>query len=753
MLTRLLSLIVFIGAYIAPAMSAESKDWLTLSGGTAYTLSLDDMGNLTARVPVRMADGAALSEGGVLRVRLHDVSGTLGRTKGLLEAMRPSLEDIPGNRGKSILISVEKGATAYRPGTFNVTLDVDEQKPKGTSHIQTIALTVQVPAPEVRAQPFSVHVVRQLDGSDSVIPSVLEFKELTSQAAARDLSISVLRDTVPPVLADSGKLVIKPSKITLHPGEATEVKVGVDGDFPMGETTGKLEARSPDLAAPLQVAFKVKVTRTIWWAVLATVAGVFVGWLVRVKLKMRLETAAALTAASKLIGDMDEELTRSADPDFAIEVQRIRKGLLDASDGAKPVDVDKATATAREELSKQRKALDDRLAPVASSMQELRELSAEAHRVPSNAAMASQRLGALFGVAEAALQARDAKAAAAALGAALQPLREEYKAALVEDIKQLHRYLSATVDAKPPIPALEQKALEQLVSDVDAARQEAPGGEASTAELRAVWRIWTRWDTRVRLVLAHLAEHASRLLAQAVGELGLPADDKEALALAERIQSTMGNAAIARDMATHPYSASGFETRVLELRQAWVDLLLSKAPALDAKNARQLADQGQWDQLLQSARDVLHRAHGGAVAKGASDAFIVRMARLSSAEAELLGRVPYGLEVARGLQDIGYGAGAGGPPWISRDFGDATSRLPTLSELTGKEEERNQLRLHSASTEALQSVVLAVVLIGGVVALYSDTWVGNLKEVLAIFVLAFGVDLSSEGILTALKKT
>jgi hypothetical protein len=53
----------------------------------------------------------------------------------------------------------------------------------------------------------------------------------------------------------------------------------------------------------------------------------------------------------------------------------------------------------------------------------------------------------------------------------------------------------------------------------------------------------------------------------------------------------------------------------------------------------------------------------------------------------------------------------------------------------------------------LQSVIVGLLFILAAYGIYADSWVGTYKEMMALFVIAFGADLSSEGIVGFLKKT
>lgn len=73
-------------------------------------------------------------------------------------------------------------------------------------------------------------------------------------------------------------------------------------------------------------------------------------------------------------------------------------------------------------------------------------------------------------------------------------------------------------------------------------------------------------------------------------------------------------------------------------------------------------------------------------------------------------------------------------------------------DLRGNAAERQRLRTTSQRLEVAQTISVALLFVGGAYGLHAEAWVGTLSEMVAIAVLAFGVDLSAEGIVTALRK-
>lgn len=72
--------------------------------------------------------------------------------------------------------------------------------------------------------------------------------------------------------------------------------------------------------------------------------------------------------------------------------------------------------------------------------------------------------------------------------------------------------------------------------------------------------------------------------------------------------------------------------------------------------------------------------------------------------------------------------------------------------LLGTSRERLELFRESRLIALAQSLVFAALFTVGVYLLYTDTWVGTGKELLALIVLGFGVDLTGDSVVALFKK-
>jgi hypothetical protein len=114
-------------------------------------------------------------------------------------------------------------------------------------------------------------------------------------------------------------------------------------------------------------------------------------------------------------------------------------------------------------------------------------------------------------------------------------------------------------------------------------------------------------------------------------------------------------------------------------------------------------------------------------------------------------------------QEVSLLSGAIGATYSSRIRSLSFTELPDAptfrvalpresSVLTGTEAERARLRHSKWRAAAVQSLIVGAVFLAGVYALNAEVWLGSVKEIMTIFLLAFGVDLTAEGVLAVLKR-
>ena len=75
----------------------------------------------------------------------------------------------------------------------------------------------------------------------------------------------------------------------------------------------------------------------------------------------------------------------------------------------------------------------------------------------------------------------------------------------------------------------------------------------------------------------------------------------------------------------------------------------------------------------------------------------------------------------------------------------------SVPELTGSAAEREALAAEAWLASIVQTLFFALLFMVVAYVLYSGKWVGTLHEMLALFIWAFGVDITSEAVMNAAK--
>ena len=119
-------------------------------------------------------------------------------------------------------------------------------------------------------------------------------------------------------------------------------------------------------------------------------------------------------------------------------------------------------------------------------------------------------------------------------------------------------------------------------------------------------------------------------------------------------------------------------------------------------------------------------------------------------------KVGAGAALRQGAPQAGVGGGEQPPTSIVPGHmvpvsGWSIVRVGTAG-LDGSEGEVYRLNDQSELCALAQTALFAFIFVFGVVAFYDEAWVGTCKVMLALFILAFSVDLTADGVFAALKR-
>jgi hypothetical protein len=707
---------------LTAAGAAFAEDpYVTIASGTTQTLALQKDGSYNARMPAITRDGGPPL--GMLDFTQFDVQYKETRST----ALHASFKATPTDDGALVITA----AGDLLPGSYVIAYYVaplnEKKKP------QTLVLTLSKPAPLVTPG-SNVYIERTawLFGDPEVISGRLRLTEDSRAAPLPSATLTWDIDHKPGAHAAAGQLDLPSGPVHLGPGESRDYSIGLKGDFPPGTYTGKITVRSPHLGAPISLNFDLLSRRSPCWLIVLAAVGAALGFLVRVALKRKLEMDQALISASLTLDKLQRARARIEETDLRQRIDDQVRALQQAREDNQPATITAAgTAAANALLSietefqQRRSAFEPKLGTLNALLDKRWILPREVARDFS-----------------AVVTERDAVVAALARGnltKADELLRTAIKEPLLDAVTKgmkwrasFAEYLAGFEAQRPPlgsdalqkVHAAAASAAAQVPTDLHPNSIDIAGADAELTRTHGAFTGGQDFFAALRAALGDFLTQARATLRS-----GIAADSIDWKPIEEATQQLRSNLETALD--TDLEAAAGqLRGQAVALSGAWSAMLRKSLPADAFATVKESLSHGSWDTALAQAAE--------SFATGA---------RFEIAVGGLEGTETHAHEITKSsgfalpLPNL-----AGSPELLQQRAGIAAFVL------TGSVEERQRLRQHSAWVELAQTAVVAILFVAGVYALNADTWIGTPKEMLTIFVLAFGADLSAEGVVTLLKK-
>ncbi len=718
-------------ALLAAAAGAFAEDaYVTLPSGTAQTLSLQKDGSYSVRIPVVSTHDGDFA---MLEFTRFDVVYKELRSAALLAAFTVTKEQATQTQDDALVIT---SAGDLLPGSYVITLHVapqgdnkgDKKKP------QSLVLTISKPVPVVTSgSGLYIERTSALYGGPEVIPGRLRLTEESRAAALSNVTLSWDIDHKPGTPVASGQLDLPSGAVHLEAGESRDYPIGLQGDFPPGTYSGKVTVRSPQLTSPLSVTFDLLSRRSPYWLIVLAVVGAALGFLVRVALKTQLETDQALINASLTLQALQRAHARIEEPDLRQRIDDQIHSLTDAQEDSTPATITGASTAATTALQGIQTEFQQRRTAFEPKLGALDTLLAKRWKLPPEPAEFLRDVA----------RTRDAAAAALSRGnisRANELLQTAIQKPLLDAVTQgmqwrasFAAYLAAFEAQNPPLSADAQQKVHAAVAS--AAAQVPTDLHPSSIDVAAADTDLTRTHgafTGGEDFLADLGRALRDFLKQAQAALtngiGHAASDWAPVEAATRALGNDLRHALQADLEE---GAERQRTEGTALVGAWTALLKKSLPPKAFATVKESITHRSWSAAIDQAADSLV-----ATAPNVSFAGGVRGPARSTV---LPVAEPSGFALP--LPNLG------GVPELLEQHSSVAGFV-----LTGGIEERQRLRKHSAWVELAQTSIVALLFVAGVYALNADTWIGTPKEMFTIFLLAFGADLSAEGVLALLKK-
>jgi len=721
----------FLLSAFAGVTTAQQKDWYTVVGGPSYELTQGAGSSYSVRIALAQTLGASLPAGYQLVAKTVDVTNRLGRAEKLRDAFNVELEPETPSSGPSLVATAEI-ADELLAGPFGLVVRISAE-PGGAAALpqQFIIVTLTVPVPELRVQPFSVDIQRSLQwrGMPTVTAAPLQIRELSTKASIRDVRLEVLRDTVPSE-PDSGQLAFTPPIGTIQAGAAASAAITASGAYPLGKTSGKLEVRSKDLAAPVLVAFEVRVIESKMWIPLLAILGALAGYLLRTVFKRYQEYRAALASASEFIAALSAARASSLDATYRDKLNEARKELNEATRGKKKAaGVIAAIDEAQKKVADARTALDSSLSSLLPKVQAFRNFVDIPWRSPGpiDAPLASLR-STVFSL-EQEMLARNAKAVFDRIVQA-ETGKGEWAAivnAAGSYCSALASYSTHLAVARLPISGAAQTRLADVAALLTRSYPipwvDLP---TSTLEMAKTQLTIVYGDaTQNRAVVEALARDALTYLEWTCSRLQLSTSERSVEDLKNITSKFIDGGVMGVEVDSRTTTFNVIDGRIARLREGWVTFCHAVAPNVATDEVEKLVRDGDWLGLV----DLIAQKRPLVGTRAGS---------------------PFALS--------GRGEGPGEPSYspvaspFSVPVGSSQAVHAGTAGLDGSEGEVYRLNRDSELLAFAQTLVFVVLFVLGVYLLYEDVWVGTPKEMLALLVLAFGIDLTADGVLGALKR-
>lgn len=617
------------------------------------------------------------------------------------------------------------------PGAYVISLAVAAKD--NLKDEQSVVLNLTVPSPQVTA---SVKVVvSQLIlpwGSDSS-PGTLEVRETSGKIAALELTPMALNDA--PAHGDAVSAALRfetpASGPSAHYKAPAKFIVSTEGEFPLGATTGHIDVASPSLTAPISIPFEVRAHRSQLLILLVAAIGTFLGWFLRVRLTQRqtlLDAKGAVAAATRTVLRARQTCL---DPEFGVATVALLQQLADAQETDDPKRMNDAAKAVEDEVKKLRDALEGKVPAVATKIQNVNKIADVQWSLPAQLEDAVAALRDPVRRATDLLNQRNLTEAERLIDRQIDEVIPALARGLVDFTQALSKYLDAAAASPFPATPSNTQRLTHLAKVAGSAAGEVASTvrtgtlEETTVALNKVHAIFqeTQGFADAAVAMAEtLCALAQTRLREAFGDIGPKFD-------AVRAASTAAATQFAGGISTPRTAIFGLGTD--SVKAVWKGILIELSPTVAQDKLQDALDHAQWLAATDLAITTAPKAPAAP-----APATMKTMEAKADLGTEIM--VPDGddVQMATPAQSLG-----------------TELVIDPAKEIASQSKDRRDFIAQSRATAALQSLCFGALFVVGAYVLYGDTWIGTGKEMLAVFVLAFGMDLTSDGLLAALKKT
>lgn len=707
----------------AGASSADTKPPLVtlVAGANQVFLPTADQ-HFEVRVPITVAEDKPIV------ARKVDVAYKEGRSDGLFNAFTVTVKPVDNHSGAALVVVAKE---ALWPGTYVVSVTVAaSDNPKEE---QSVVLNLTVPAPQVSASAKVVVTQLLYLGGHSESSGWLEVREISGKVGALGITPLAVNDA--PAHGDpaSASLKFEPvASAAAHLLAPAKFKVLPDGEFPLGTTTGHIDVVSPSLATPISVPFEVRAHRSELLILVVAALGTIFGWLVRVFLTQR----QSLLSAKGAIAAANRSILRAkrtcADAGFNKQVDALFEQLSDAEETGDPKIMTDQAKMVEDEFKKLLDDIEKTVPDLTAQLKNLNKIADVQWCIPSPLDATVADLREPIRAATLLLNQRNVTDAAALIDRQVNIALPALARRLVEFIARFSKYMNEVAQA--PFPA-NASGTAQLI-DL------ATSAATATSEIKNTVRTGTLDETTIALTRAQDLYLGYQALANAAVVMAERLCEQASARLQQAFGDIEADFAVVRQVsvdAAKRFAEGDFlRTAAYELPadgvvEAWTAMLQKLSPTVAQDQLQEALSKAQW---LAATDLTISAAPKPTVAPAEEALTETAFASAEKFNVDFIEPSGGSVQMAAFAPSLGYEV-----------------VVDPAKEIAAQGDARREFMAQSKAMAALQSLSFGALFIVGAYVVYSDNWVGTAKEMLAVFTLAFGVDLTSDGVLTALKKT
>lgn len=717
--------------HAAEAPAPTPKEWLKLNVTGPLQLAQEEDGSLSCRIPISPGkDLAGATDFAPYEAILGEVVFNDGRTEGLVERfkvdLKPASPAANGSRGatKAALVVKVAHARLIQPGSYTLGIDIQSKSPPA-NQVQALTLTVVRPAPEIAAVgTISVLQTWTIFCKSDPQSSGLHLKEKSGKASVTGIEFIDERDRGQGPVPHNGTLSLALCQQELPAGKSAQATAMPQGSYPLGETSGIISVASPDLKVALPVAYKVRVRRDPILIILIIALGSLTGWITRVWAKRKTEQAGAAKAFAEVKSAVNEQFTKATDAKLTEEIRDILEKLDTAQTTGQVETLIAAATTAKTSLDATLNAFRLRHTAVSAKVATYHLVLSPQRNLPGDVATAFEKARSALSEISSLVQRNNITDAEGNLvtTTAFQQLDlkcQEWRSAVCAGldvlIKKLPRSANIPFTPEPQAALWKQR---YAIPDGPTPPAVPVSSEVLNAALSTVEEAHYRL---ARLVQPTIANYLRDCLSALRLDHQNPLHDETEITFLEACDSFTGELIAIFQRPGDLTALIG--TSCAGLTQAWNKTLAPIVRKSDQSALQSALENGTWDDVV-----ALIQAAALPATRGATRGLIPAPARIvrSSESSEPSGPSRAELQhyATSEIPFLGY------PPfatWSARQASQIASRVSFLQ----------------------SCIVFAIFCLGAYIG-YEPSWIGTGKEMMALFLWAFSLDLTAETFKTLL---